>query len=159
MSRSTQVIGKMFEDMADRHQMEGKRLAWIARLGQLFWGLVEVAVPGSMLNLLFYHWLKIIYAFEVFLIVGSILVNASPDVTKFGWTILALTIALHVTVLLLGDYIRGKNKLLRFALVLVVAAVLFLTTLGFGELAGWGWAHTIANTWNGIITWLRGLRP
>ena len=159
MSRSTQVIGKMFEDMADRHQMEGKRLAWIARLGQLFWGLVEVAVPGSMLNLLFYHWLKIIYAFEVFLIVGSILVNASPDVTKFGWTILALTIALHVTVLLLGDYIRGKNKLLRFALVVVVAAVLFLTTLGFGELAGWGWAHTIANTWNGIITWLRGLRP
>jgi patatin-related protein len=159
MSRSTQVIGKMFEDMADRHQMEGKRLAWIARLGQLFWGLVEVAVPGSMMNLFFFHWLKIVYAFEVFLIVGSILVNASPDVTKFGWTILALTIALHVTVMLLGDYIRGRNKLLRFGLVLVVAAVLFLTTLGFGELAGWGWADTILNTWNGVTGWLRGLRP
>jgi hypothetical protein len=49
----------MFEDMANEHNLEGKRLAWISRLGQVFWGLVEVAVPGSLLNLLFFHWLKI----------------------------------------------------------------------------------------------------
>src|SRR5206468_11777493 len=76
ISRSTQVIGKMFEDMANQHNLEGKRLAWIARLGQLFWGLVEVAVPGSILHLFFFHWLKILYAFEVFLIVGAILLGA-----------------------------------------------------------------------------------
>src|SRR6185295_6779896 len=84
IARSTQVIGKMFEDMANQHQLEGKRLAWIARLGQFFWGLVEVAVPGSLLNLLFLHWLKIIYAFEIFLIVASILLG-QKDVTRFGW--------------------------------------------------------------------------
>jgi patatin-related protein len=159
LSRSTQVIGKMFEDMADQNQLEGKRLAWIARMGQFFWGLVEVAVPGSFGNLFFFHWLKIVYAFEGFLIAGSILLNANPDVTKFGWTALALTVALHVIVLLLGDYIRGKGRWLRAGLVFVVAVVLFLTTIGFGELAGWGWADTLLNIWNGLMTRLRSLRP
>ncbi len=159
IARSTQVIGKMFEDMADQHQLEGKRLAWIARMGQFFWGLVEVAVPGSTLNLLFLHWLKILYAFEVFLIAASILVNADPKVTHFGWTILALTATLNVIVLLLGDYIRGKGKWLRATIVAAVAAVLFLTVLGFGELAGWKLAERVTNVWNIVMTFLRNLLP
>ncbi len=157
LARSTQVIGKMFEDMADQHQLEGKRLAWIARMGQFFWGLVEVAVPGSTMNLLFLHWLKILYAFEIFLIVGSILVNADPGVTHFGWTALALTGALNVIVLLLGDYIVGKGKWLRLTFLTGIAALLFLTVLGFGELAGWEWAGTIRNRWIGGLKWLREL--
>jgi patatin-related protein len=159
IARSTQVIGKMFEDMADQRQLEGKRLAWIARMGQFFWGLVEVAVPGSTLNLLFLHWLKILYAFEVFLILASILVGADPKVTHFGWTILALTATLNVIVLLLGDYIRGKRKWLRATLVTVCAAVLFLTVLGFGELAGWGLVARTMNIWNGVMNFLRKLLP
>ena len=159
IARSTQVIGKMFEDMADQHQLEGKRLAWIARMGQFFWGLVEVAVPGSTLNLLFLHWLKILYGFEVFLIVGSILVNADPKVTHFGWIILALTATLNVIVLLLGDYIRGKGKWLRATIVAAVAAVLFLTVLGFGELAGWKLAERVTNIWNIVMNFLRNLLP
>ena len=155
IARSTQVIGKMFEDMADQHQLEGKRLAWIARLGQFFWGLVEVAVPGSTMHLLFRHWIKILYAFEVFLIVSSILVGAAAEVTNFGWTIFALTAALNLIVLLLGDYIAGKGKWLRLTFLTGLAALLFLTVLGFGELAGWDWAETIRNRWIGGLKWLR----
>jgi hypothetical protein len=59
MSRSTQVIGKVFEDIANQNGLDGKSLAWIARFGQIFWGLVEVAVPGSIKNLLMMHWLKL----------------------------------------------------------------------------------------------------
>jgi patatin-related protein len=138
IARSTQVIGKMFEDMANTHQLEGKRLAWIARLGQFFWGLVEVAVPGSLLNLLFLHWLKIIYAFEVFLIVASILLG-EKEVTKFGWTTFALTAALNVIVLLLGDYIRGRGKWWRVLLAVFAVALLFFATIGFGEIFGLDW--------------------
>jgi patatin-related protein len=136
IARSTQVIGKMFEDMANTHQLEGKRLAWIARLGQFFWGLVEVAVPGSLLNLFFLHWLKIIYAFEVFLIVASILLG-QKDVTRFGWTAFALTAALNVIVVLLGDYIRGRGKWWRILLLLFAVVFLFFATIGFGEVFGW----------------------
>jgi hypothetical protein len=157
IARSTQVIGKMFEDMADQHQLEGKRLAWIARMGQFFWGLVEVAVPGSTMNLLFLHWLKILYAFEVFLIVGSILVGADSKITHFGWTILGLTATLNVIVLLLGDYIRGKRRWLRATFVAAIAAVVFLTVLGFGELAGWGLAAKVLNVWNIVMGSLRAL--
>lgn len=138
IARSTQVIGKMFEDMANQNQLEGKRLAWIARLGQFFWGLVEVAVPGSLLNLLFFHWLKILYAFEVFLIVASILLG-QKDVTRFGWTALALTAALNVIVLLLGDYIRGKGKWWRLLLVLSGVVLVFFATIGVSEIFGFEW--------------------
>ena len=132
ISRSTQVIGKMFEDMANQHQLEGKRLAWIARLGQFFWGLVEVAVPGSLLNLFFLHWLRIIYVFEGFLILASILLG-QKDVTRFGWTALGLTAALNVIVLLLGDYIRGRGRWWRGLLVLLVAAFLFFAAMGVSD--------------------------
>jgi len=151
IARSTQVIGKMFEDMANQNQLEGKRLAWIARLGQFFWGLVEVAVPGSLLNLFFFHWLKIIYAFEIFLIVASILLG-QKDVTRFGWTALALTAALNLIVLLLGDYIRGRGKWWRLLLVLFAMALLFFATIGVGEVFGLEWRAKLFSFVTGIFS-------
>ncbi|MEN3328141.1 MAG: hypothetical protein V7638_2948 [Acidobacteriota bacterium] len=150
IARSTQVIGKMFEDMANQHQVEGRGLAWISRLGQFFWGLVEVAVPGSLLNLLFFHWLKVIYAFEVFLIVASILLG-QKDVTRFGWTALALTAALNLIVLLLGDYIRGRGRWWRLLLVLFAVALLFFATIGFGEIFGLEWKAKLFSFVTGLF--------
>jgi hypothetical protein len=158
IARSTQVIGKMFEDMANQRQMEGKRLAWIARFGQFFWGLVEVAIPGSLMNLFFHHWLKVIYAFEVFLIIAPILLNANPDITKLGWTTLALTVTLNIVVLLLGDYIRGRGKWLRGLMVAVVAAVVFFAVLGFSEVVGWGLKDKLFSPFVAVLAWLRALR-
>jgi len=158
IARSTQVIGKMFEDMANQRQMEGKRLAWIARFGQFFWGLVEVAIPGSLMNLFFHHWLKVIYAFEVFLIVASILLNADSAITKLGWTTLGLTVTLNIVVLLLGDYIRGRGRWLRGLMVFVIAAVLFFAVLGFGEIVGWGLKDKLFSPFIAMLAWLRTLR-
>jgi hypothetical protein len=159
IARSTQVIGKMFEHMADQRQLNGKRLAWIARFGQFFWGLVEVAVPGSLMNLFFRHWLAVLYAFEVIFLIGaSILLGADPQITKFGWTALGLTLTLNVVVLLLGNYIRGRGKLLRVVMVFVVATVLFFAVLGFGEVMGWGLKDKIFSPFVALLSWLRGLR-
>src|SRR5436190_507879 len=119
ISRSTQIIGKMFHDMPNQHNLEGKSLARVSRLGQVFWGLVEVAVPGSLLNLLFFHWLKILYVFEVFLIVGAILLNADKAVTNFGWSALGITATINVVVLLLSDYIPGRQRALRVVVALI----------------------------------------
>jgi patatin-related protein len=158
ISRSTQVIGNMFEDMATQQGFEGKRLAWIARMGQLFWGLVEVAVPNSLLHLFFRHWLKVIYVFEALLLVASILLGADPAVKKFAWTLLALTLTLTVVVFIVGDYIRGRKKWLRTLAVFVVAAVLFFAVLGFSEVFGWGLKDQIFAPFVAVLAWLRAFR-
>lgn len=129
ISRSTQIIGKMFEDLADSNGFEGKRLAWIARLGQIFWGLVEVAVPNGIPNLLIFHWLKILYLFAALLIVGSILLG-SPDTQSFGWKALALTFGMHIAVLLLRDYLRLKHRWQHIVLAVLALGTLVLASVG-----------------------------
>ena len=138
ISRSTQVVGKMFEDMANQHSLEGKRLAWIARLGQVFWGLVEVAVPGSILNLLFFHWLKLLYAFEVFLILGAILLGASREFRTFGFTALGLTAVFNLIVLLLGDYMHRKKNWWYAIVAILGVTLLFFAAIGISELLDLG---------------------
>jgi hypothetical protein len=41
--------------------------------------------------------------------------------------------------------------------VAAIAAVVFLTVLGFGELAGWGLAAKVLNVWNIVMGSLRAL--
>ncbi len=156
IARSTQVIGKMFEDIANQHQLEGKRLAWIARLGQFFWGLVEVAVPGSLLNRFFFHWLKLLYAFEILLIIGSILFG-DKEISSFGWKALGVTLAVNVIVLLLGDHIRRRGRWLRGLVLILGLAIAFLAMLGLGELLGWGWAGKILSRWSMATSWLQSM--
>ncbi|MDQ5846401.1 MAG: DUF3376 domain-containing protein, partial [Acidobacteriota bacterium] len=138
ISRSTQVIGKMFEDMAHQNNLEGKRLAWIARLGQIFWGLVEVAVPGSILNLFFFHWLKLLYVFEILLIIGAIALGP-PNVKTFAFTALGLTVVLNLIVLLLGDYMRRRKVWWHALIAILLIVVVFFAVMGISDIWHLGW--------------------
>jgi hypothetical protein len=120
----------------------------------VFWGLVEVAVPGSLLNLLFFHWLKILYAFEVFLIVGAILLNADKAVTNFGWSALGITATINVVVLLLSDYIRGSKRALRVLVALIALLISAFAVLGLSDLFGWGLKEWVFSLLAGTKTWL-----
>lgn len=142
ISRSTQVIGKILEGISEKHAARQNQLQWIARLGQVFWGLVEVAAPNSLFNLLFRHWLKLLYFFQVILILGATLL-VKPEVQQFGIVTLILTLAVHVTVLFLGDLMRGRTVWRNFLLgvggtflaISAVSGVLFLLSFFlFGEL-------------------------
>ncbi len=129
VSRATQIIGKMFEQMAEDNGLEGKRVAWVARSGRVFWGLVEVAAPKSLLNLLLFHWLKVLYFFEALLIIGSIVIN-EPKVQTFGLKLFAVTLVLNLGVLLLRDYMRLRHRWQRLLLVLFAAFMLLLSAIG-----------------------------
>jgi len=135
ISRSTQIIGKVFESIANNNQLDGSSLKWIARLGQLFWGFVEVAVPNSLRNMLWNHWLKVVYAFEVFTILAGVLVS-STGAQQFGWTAFGITIVINVIVLVLKDIMRGRRAVLRATGVIACILILFLAVLGFLELLG-----------------------
>ena len=110
LARSTQVFGKMLEKLATSHRVRKKELEYIARLGLVFWGLVEVAVPGSFANLLVRHWISVLYLCEVLLIAGGLMVY--KPVLIFGLGALATTLLFHFVVLMLGDVMRGRRGLL-----------------------------------------------
>jgi hypothetical protein len=154
MSRATQIIGKMFENIADANALDGKQLAWIARLGQVFWGLVTVAVPHSIVNLLIFHWLKLLYLFGALLILGSVLLG-QLEVQKFGWTALGATVAINVCVLLLRDYmLHGKYRWLRAFQVVVFLTVIFLAAIGADEVFNLGLRTRLLAMLQGVMSWM-----
>jgi hypothetical protein len=146
VSRSTQVIGNVFEAVAERRQLDGGQLRWIARLGRFFWGIVEVAVPHSLAHLLFVHWVKLLYAFAVVIIVGAVVLGAG-GVARFGWTLLGVVAAVHILVLVLHDTMRLRKRWRRLFLTLLIAFVLFLAAVGADEIFGFGVRQTIAAWW------------
>jgi patatin-related protein len=120
LSRATRVTGGILEQMAEQYGLEHSPVAWVSRLGQIFWGLVMVSVPGSLQELILLHWLRLLYLFEALLIVGGTLV--SDAVQDFGWNALKLTLAVHVAVSLLRDFMRGTSLGARIARVALVVA-------------------------------------
>ena len=135
MSRSTQVIGKIFEDIADQSGLQGRNLTWIARLGKIFWGLIEVAVPGSILRVLFIHWLKLLYLFEVLLLIGGT-VLVRPSIQQFGLVTLAMTLAADIGASLLHDAMLGRRKGFKWLKTLGYLVGILLGLLGLLTLFG-----------------------
>jgi patatin-related protein len=157
ISRSTQVIGHVFEDVANQNSLDGKSLAWIARAGQVFWGLIEVAVPGSILNLLALHWLRLLYVFELILIIVSFLFS-SADFLTFGLKLFAVTVVINMTVLLLRDKMRRKRGWLFGLIVFGVLIVFALAGIGISDLLGHNTSTEIVNWVTKVVGWLQALK-
>lgn len=143
LSRATQVGGKILENIAENKAQAGDRLSWIARLGQIFWGLVTVAAPNTIANQLFNYWLQLLYLFEIVVIVGSTILP-NPVVQQFGIIAFLATVSIHITMLILHDIMRGTSflKPLKFfvAILLLIAAgagVFFFYALMIGKPELW----------------------
>jgi len=129
ISRSTNITGNMLEGLAEQHRFNGgKRMAgWVTRFGATFWNMIAVAVPQSLGNIFFRHWLGLLYLFSAVVILAGI---AFKSVGSLGWQLLGATVSLHVLTLLVGDFIGGKHRWLRAARrfgILLVAGL-----IGFG---------------------------
>lgn len=153
LARSTRVVGGMLEGMAAAYRVDRRPFAWVTRLGRVFWGLVEVAVPGSFWNLLFRHWLKLLYFFGVLMVAAGVLFLNS-GVRDAGIGVLLLTVTAHFATALLGDFMRDGawwQRALRGVVAVAVGGVL-LAVLGLAAvgadrvfglreklgLSGWG---------------------
>lgn len=133
ISRSTQIIGKIMQDITEEQVQMGDRLSWIAKLGQIFWGVVTVAAPNSIWNSLFNYWVQLLYLFEAVMIVGAT-IFAKPDVQQFGIVSLIITLGIHLTVIALQEVMLGDNfwkTMLRFLVGSVLAAFVILGALFF----------------------------
>lgn len=128
-ARATTVVGLILESLSSERQVNTKYVLWIARLGQIFWALVEVAVPRSMMHLIFRHWLKLVYFLEALLIVGSTLLVAK-EVQRFALSAFGITAAIHLVVVILGDLLRSKRKWVRLIKSMLLSFVIVLIGLG-----------------------------
>jgi patatin-related protein len=130
ISRATTITGNMLEGLADKYRFApGKRVAiWIARLGSWFWSLVTVAVPRSLPNLFFRHWLGILYVFDILLIVGGTFLD--DRVKLFGWQALGITVALNIAVSGLGHYITSRMGWMRLFRILLGVLLIGLIVCG-----------------------------
>jgi patatin-related protein len=130
LSRSTRVVGEILSSISDGYRGVGRRpAAWLARFGRLFWGFVEVAVPRSLLAELFRYWLRLLYLFEVLLIAAGTLF-VKPQVQLLGLVTLGVTVAIHIIILLLRDYMLGRRAWLRILVAFLVIALLILASVG-----------------------------
>ncbi len=108
-ARATTVVGRILDSLSKKKGVNSKYSQWIIRLGQIFWALVEVAVPRSFPDLMFRHWLKLVYFLEALLIAGSTLLLAK-EVQQFALTAFGITASVHLAVLILRDLIQSRNR-------------------------------------------------
>jgi hypothetical protein len=73
--------------------------------------------------------LKLLYTFEVLMIVGAA-IFARPEVSQFGWTAFGVTAVLNVVAWLLGDFIKGKGPVKRFVVFVLVSVFVILALIG-----------------------------
>ncbi|HUS12713.1 MAG TPA: patatin-like protein [Pyrinomonadaceae bacterium] len=165
-SRATTVLGKMFSTLSHKRNVDSSVVAWIARAGQALSGLVEVAVPRSMPSLVFRYWLKLLYMFEVLLIVFATLL-ADPRVSQFGWNLLGITVVVNVAVWLLSDWMSRRHVILRTLLSLLGLSVFLLLLIGalkvlglvgitIGNATPLGW---ISQNLQQLLSWFEGKLP
>jgi patatin-related protein len=147
-ARATTVTGKILDSLSRSRGVNSKYSVWIVRLGQIFWGLVEVAVPRSFPDLMFRHWLKLVYFLEVLLIAGSTLLLAK-EVQQFAITAFGITAAVHLAVLVLRDLIQSTNRWANLAKAIGAVLVVVLIVAGGLSLAA---VFGFEFAWNTIWT-------
>jgi patatin-related protein len=127
LGRGAHVVGQMMNDIGERRGgLLRSPLAWIARVGALASGLIEVALPSGWGHLLRRHLLTLLYVFEGLLIAGG-LVFGAPAVQRFGWVTLGITVAVDLLIRIASDVIRGKpvlRAILRVGLLVVVLVLI-----------------------------------
>jgi patatin-related protein len=108
ISRSTNITGNMLDGLADQYRFNaGKKTAtWIGRLGATLWNLIAVAVPQSLGNIFFRHWLGLLYLFSALVILAGI---AFKSVSPLGWQLLGASVSLNLVTWLLSDFIAGRG--------------------------------------------------
>ncbi len=137
MGRSISVLGSLLDGLGQKYQAAQTPAFWLTRLGKIFMGVMQVAIPGSLPGLFFQHWIKVAYVFELFLIILGGLLGFNNTVMRFGIFSLLFTLSIDLTVRLVGSYLAGSTRAMgivrgvaKFIVVLVLLAVIALIYLG-----------------------------
>ena len=123
------------------------------------------ASSPSVRRRLVMHWLRVLYVFEVVLIVLCFLFSAPARMQTFALKIFAVTLVINIVVLLLRDRMRGKGRWLKGLLYAGIGLVVLLALIGAADLLGFGlsqriigWLQPVNNAAHVLMEWLRPVR-
>jgi hypothetical protein len=129
-ARSTTVIGKLLEGLADEYNGTGKKIAGgITTGGRIFWGLVEVSVPDSVLFYLVRNWIWILELLAV-LIIGLGILAGAPAMWSIGIAMLVMVFILYQVRHAFHGYMFSGKLPLNALKLLAAGVVGFLIVVG-----------------------------
>ncbi|MBM3737982.1 MAG: patatin-like protein [Acidobacteria bacterium] len=141
LTRSTTILGRVLEEIAVSGKFSSVAPRYLARFGSFGAGIVELAMPRSIFQILFRHWIKLVYLLEAAMI-GLGFFNS--EVQMLGLKALAWTAGIHLAVRLTGDWLTGSRAWI--AALKAVAAI----TVALGVLSVPLW-------WRQTEVWLRAV--
>ncbi|MYM66355.1 patatin-like protein [Pseudoduganella sp. FT55W] len=140
-ARAITIVGRMLETISSRKGQKNPASVWLARLGLLLQGVVAVAVPGTLAERWWLHLIKVLYAFELFALMLS-LVFGSTDAKNITTAALLLTVGVHLLTWVAGDLLRERYLAFRAVLTGLSMTVAALTVIGAWRVLQWlGWLH------------------
>ena len=108
ITRGTTIVGLMLEHLGDRRGGWKKPGGAVTRFGQVAWGLVELAAPRSLGQVLFQHWIAITYALALLMLLVGVLTDAQA-VTRAGYLVLGVAVLVNIVVEKLRRWMETKD--------------------------------------------------
>ena len=126
LARSTQIIGRTLETISENKAL-AKQASWITSIGRALWGLVEISVPRSLLELLGKYWQSLLLLIAIILLVGG-LISGQKGVSGAGWSLMGIAVALFTIRAIFGSWMRGRNiwGFIRGVLILLILSLIAL---------------------------------
>jgi hypothetical protein len=118
LTRGTTIVGLMIEDLEETLPTRLGR--WVTRVSWVAWGIVELAAPRSLGEVLFQYWVWLIYALALAMIVIGVVTDAA-GVARVGATVGAIALVAHGLILALRRYMTGQAWFVGFWLPVVLA--------------------------------------
>lgn len=136
-ARALTITGRILQQIEAGKQAGGSRAVWVTRAGRGLQALLVVATPGSLARRVWQHWLAVLYAFEIAVVLGAVLLN-EPATRNFALSALGITAVLHLATLVTGDLLQRRLGWARAIAGGVVALLLVVAALGVAGLVRHG---------------------
>jgi hypothetical protein len=146
--RSVAIVGDLLGLLSDQYFKAGKKYAsMLTASGRVFWGIVELSVPGSIGFYLMRHWLKLATTLAVLMIVLGVFFGGTA-LAPFGWKLLAVIIGVAILRRILYGYMltaKWPTKLIAVTLTLALVGALTWAVAAYGDKLGAGliWLHQL----------------
>lgn len=106
--RTVHIIGRVLDDMSTKYAVLGKPAYWLIRLGLFVWGLVELALPDTLLGVLMRNWFGLVYLAEA-LVLALGYALARTELISIGWVTVLATLVTQGVVYLIEQWLRAKD--------------------------------------------------
>jgi patatin-related protein len=156
-ARGIDVTSKVLKGIAGERGVGKSPIGWLARLGSLLAGMVELAVPGAPRGMVFRRLVPLVVMFEAVMVFLGF-VFGSSSVRHVGILALVLTVLAWLVVGLLASLIRGRRWPIRLVLILIGGALLLAGAIAAAAGIGQDWSHP-SRYWHDLVSLYHHVRP